>query len=375
MKILFTGGGTGGHFYPIIAVAEELIELAHEEKIVDLKLYYMSTEPYDKRALFENSIEFVGALSGKRRIYASWKNFTDLFKLAIGLVTGLMKMFAIYPDVVFSKGAYASVPALFAARLLGIPVIIHESDSVPGRVSAWSGKFAKRIALSYPEAAKFFPDGNIALTGQPVRREIREVEKNGAFEFLKLDAGLPVVFVLGGSLGAEPINNAIMDALPDLLSRYQIVHQVGAKHLSIMTETAKVIVPDEKIREHYHPFGFLNPLAIKMCAGAATVIISRAGSTIFEIAGWGVPSILIPFASSNGDHAKKNAYAYASAGASLVIEENNLTPHVLVAEIETLVGDSKKREEMSAKAKAFATPEAAKKIAQEIINVALEHEK
>ncbi len=148
MKILLTGGGTGGHFYPLIAIAEKLNERALNEKIIGLKLYYMSDKPYDKRMLFENSITYIQIPSGKMRTYFSVRNFFDMFTTAIGAFFGLLSMFFLYPDVVISKGGYAAFPAVFAAKLLRIPVIIHESDSSPGRLNIWTAKFAKRIAFS-----------------------------------------------------------------------------------------------------------------------------------------------------------------------------------------------------------------------------------
>src|SRR3989344_8871174 len=151
MKILLTGGGTGGHFYPIIAVANELNTLSKENRLLRPDLYYMSTEPYNEGLLFENSLTFVPVSAGKIRGYLSPQNiilnFIDLFKTGWGMLSALWKVFSLYPDVVFGKGGYCSFPALFAARILRIPVVIHESDSVPGKVNKWAGKFAEKIAI------------------------------------------------------------------------------------------------------------------------------------------------------------------------------------------------------------------------------------
>jgi UDP-N-acetylglucosamine--N-acetylmuramyl-(pentapeptide) pyrophosphoryl-undecaprenol N-acetylglucosamine transferase len=156
MKILLTGGSTGGHFYPLIAVAESLYDRANQKKIIKPEIWYMDSSKYNPRALFDNDIQYVEIPAGKLRRYFSFLNFTDLFKTATGIVLALINMWKIYPDVVFGKGGYSSFPALIAARFFGIPVVIHESDSRPGRVNAWAGKFAKRIAVSYPDAAEFF---------------------------------------------------------------------------------------------------------------------------------------------------------------------------------------------------------------------------
>jgi UDP-N-acetylglucosamine--N-acetylmuramyl-(pentapeptide) pyrophosphoryl-undecaprenol N-acetylglucosamine transferase len=374
MKILLTGGGTGGHFYPLIAVAEELNSIVDQEKILEAKLYYMSDTPYDKAALFENGISYIPIVAGKRRLYSSVQNFFDIFKMGLGCAIALLRLFFIYPDVVFSKGGYASFPALLSARILRIPVVIHESDSSPGRVSIWAGKFARRIALSYPEAAVFFPAERTAVVGQPIRKEIRAVAPEGAFEYLGLNPDMPTILILGGSLGAETINDAILTVLPKLLEKYQVIHQTGQTNYKSVTDTVSFIVKDKNLALRYKAFPFLNNLALTMAAGASTIVITRAGSMLFEIASWKIPAIVIPITASNGDHQRKNAYAYAKTGAGIVIEENNLTEHVLLAEIDNLIGDPERRTKMSKNATLFVGENAAKTIATELINIALEHE-
>lgn len=374
MKILLTGGGTGGHFYPLIAIAEKLVEEADKQKIIDLKLYYMSDKPYDKRLLFENKITYIQIPCGKMRTYFSISNFFDIFKTATGAFLGLMRMFFIYPDVVISKGGYAAFPAVLAARLLRIPVIVHESDSYPGRLNVWTAKFAWRVAISWPEASEYLPKDKTALTGQPIRKEIMQRDSNGAHNFFKLNSNLPVILVLGGSQGAQMINDNIVDVLPELLSRYQIIHQTGIKNIDEVTSRSKLLMINNPNIERYVPVSYLNNLATRMAAGCADIIISRAGSAIFEIASWGIPSIIIPITNSNGDHQRKNAFNYARAGACEVIEEANLTSHLLVSEIDKLLSSHDQLLEMKQKALSFATPLAAEKIAISAINIALSHE-
>ena len=163
MRILFTGGGSGGHFYPIIAIAKELTEIVKEKKLLKPDLYYMSPTDYNPSLLFENGIIYKKNSAGKLRRYFSIKNFFDFFKTGWGTLTSLIMIWRLYPDVVFGKGGYASFPALMSAKILRIPVVIHESDTSPGIVNMWAGKFAQRIAISYPEAAKFFPAGKAVL--------------------------------------------------------------------------------------------------------------------------------------------------------------------------------------------------------------------
>jgi UDP-N-acetylglucosamine--N-acetylmuramyl-(pentapeptide) pyrophosphoryl-undecaprenol N-acetylglucosamine transferase len=378
MKILFTGGGTGGHFYPIIAVAQAIREQAKAKKVLPPQFYFMAPSKYNPRALFDNEIEFVQVPAGKIRRYFSLLNITDAFKTAYGCIVAAFKMFSIYPDVVFSKGGYTSFPPLLAARLLRIPVVIHDSDSHPGRANVWAGTFAKRIALSYPSAAQFFhvkDPSKIAYTGNPIRPEIALPLNTGAFEFLNLEQGIPVILILGGSQGSQAINDIIVQTLPELLNKYQIIHQTGRANLDDIKSVTAVVLKDHPYKYRYHPFDYLNELALRMSAGAATIIVSRAGSTIFEIAAWGIPSIIIPLPSSVSHDQTANAFAYASTGAASVIEENNLTQNILVEEINRIVGSSAISETMRARAKAFSRLDSAALIAQAILSLALEHEK
>ena len=375
MKILFTGGGSGGHFFPIIAVAEALNRIVAAEKLLPPKLYYMSDEPYDERALFEQGITYLPTNAGRIRRYFSLMNVVDAVKTALGVMRATLRLFSLYPDVVFGKGAYPSFPALFAARLLGIPVIIHESDSEPGRVNRWAGKFAKRVAVSYPDAAQYFDSSKVAFTGNPIRKDIATPAAEGGREFLKLEEGTPVILIMGGSSGAQVINDAVLDALPRLLNSYQIIHQTGVKNFDDVTKTAAGILHNHPHKDRYRPYAFLNVLALRMAAGVADLVVSRAGSTLFEIAAWGTPAIVIPIPESISHDQTKNAFSYARSGAATVIEQRNLTPVILESEIERILGDSAKREAMSKAAKAFAKKDAAETIAREILALALAHER
>ncbi|TAK58106.1 UDP-N-acetylglucosamine--N-acetylmuramyl-(pentapeptide) pyrophosphoryl-undecaprenol N-acetylglucosamine transferase [Patescibacteria group bacterium] len=374
MKILLTGGGTGGHFYPIIAIASAIRAVAREEKIIAPQIYYMAETQYDSRVLFDNEITFVPISAGKVRTYFSILNFFDLFKTAWGMIKATIDMFSIYPDVVFGKGGYVSFPALFAARILRIPVIIHESDSTAGKVNKWAAKFAQKIAISYKEAADDFPAEKVAFTGNPIRPELITPLKNGAYEFLKLDPNVPTILIIGGSQGSQLMNDTILDILPSLVEKYQVIHQTGKNNFKDVSGRANIILQNNAQKERYHPYDYLNTLALRMVAGIAELVVSRAGSTIFEIACWGIPSILVPIEKSNGDHQRKNAFSYAREGGAVVIEEPNLTPHVLTGEISRLMGSKEIRERMSKSARIFAHTDSATVIAKEIVSIALRHE-
>ncbi len=374
MKILFTGGGTGGHFYPIIAVAEAVNDLVRERKLVEPELIYAAPEPYDKEMLFANNVRFVPTAAGKMRRYFSILNFFDYFKTAWGVTRSVLRVFFLYPDVVFGKGGYASFPTLLAAKLFRIPVVIHESDAEPGKVNRWAGKFAQKVAISYPEAAKFFPADKVAFTGNPVRKAALVPARDGALEFFKFAPDLPVIFVTGGSQGAQALNDGLLSALPQLVEKYQIIHQTGADNLDDVTGRAKVAMGNNLHADRYKPMGYLNDLEMRMASGAAQLIISRGGSTIFEIASWGLPSIIVPLPTAAEDHQSKNAFSYARAGACSVIEQQNLTPGLLLSEVNRILGNQQIRHSMGNAARAFARADAAKTIAEALLAVALSHE-
>lgn len=375
MKILLTGGGSGGHFYPIIAIAQSIFETSKNQKLLEPKLIFMSDKPFNERMLFDNHIEYKQAPAGKRRLYSSTLNIFDVFKTIIGCLKAVIMLFEMYPDVVFCKGGYASFPAVFAARILRIPVVVHESDTVPGRVNAWAGKFAEKIALTFPEASEYFKNKNVALTGTPIRKEILTPVKNGAFDFFELNQDIPTIVVLGGSLGAQIINEVIINALPELVKKYQIIHQTGKANLDYVSSTAEVALEKSEFNKRYKPIDYLDDLSMRNAVGTASMIVSRAGaSAICEIAAWGLPSILVPISESNGDHQRKNAFAYDRIGACTVIEETNLSSHILISEIDAIMETPGRREKMTQSALSFARTDSADKIARVLIDIALSHE-
>lgn len=378
MKIVFTGGGTGGHFYPIIAVVEEIEKIVKEKKIIDPDLYFFGPNPYDERALFEHNITFVKTPAGKMRRYFSLKNIIDPFKTAVGILQTTLSLYRIYPDVVFSKGGYGSVPTLLAAKFLRIPVIVHDSDAYPGRATLMAAKFAKKIGISYEEAFDNFPENlrdKIALTGNPVREGIKNPAREGAHDFLELEKNVPVILIVGGSSGSEKINDTVLSALPQLVNKYQIVHQTGEANFQGVEETAKVILGNNERRYRYKPYAYLSELALKMAAGACDLVVSRAGSgSIAEISSWGKASILVPIPENVSRDQRLNAFAYAHVGATVVIDQSNFSPNILLSEIDRLFTNPKSRNDMAEAAKNFARPDAGHVLAEAVIDTALEHE-
>ena len=378
MKIVLAGGGTGGHFYPLIAVAEAIAEIAEEKTLIEPELLYLGPKPFDATALLEHDIVYVPSAAGKLRRYGSISNVLGVFVTLWGVIRSTLQLYRIYPDVVFSTGGFAAFPTLYAARLLRIPIVIYDADATPGRVSVWSSHFARWIGVAHPDAASRFPQkvrDKIARIGHPIRKEIESPAKEGGYEFLKLDPSVPVLFIMGGSQGARAINGAVLDTLIELVPLYNVVHQTGTANLDEVSKIAGVVLRDSRYAERYRPFGLLNTLAMRMTAGIASLVVARAGSgTIFEIASWGVPSILVPIPEDVSHDQTENAFSYARAGAAVVIEQRNLSPHLLSAEIQRIISNEVVHKSMSEAAKSFARPNAASKIAQVLMETVIEHE-
>jgi UDP-N-acetylglucosamine--N-acetylmuramyl-(pentapeptide) pyrophosphoryl-undecaprenol N-acetylglucosamine transferase len=181
------------------------------------------------------------------------------------------------------------------------------------------------------------------------------------------------VFIIGGSLGAQVINDAVLSALPELVKNHQIVHQTGKANYDEVLAQSKVLLEKNEYSGRYKAFPFLNPMSMRMAAGIASVIVTRAGSMLFEVASWQVPAIVIPITRSNLDHQRKNAYNYARSGSGIVIEEKNLTPHIIINEIDRIVGDINIQNKMKQSAHNFYKSDAAHKIARKIIDIGLSH--
>ncbi len=376
MKIVLTGGGTGGHFYPLIAVADHIFDGAEKQKLLKPEIYYLADKPYDAQLLHRKEIKFEKIHAGKLRRYFSIKNIFDAFKTLYGLITTFFLMFKLYPDVVFTNGSYVAVPVLFAAKLLRIPIFLHVSDAIPSRAILTAHKKAKKISIAFPDAAEYLPKDKIAHIGNPIRDEIMRPLTNGAHEFLELEYQIPTIFIIGGSSGAQVMNDAVVDALPKLLLKYNVIHQIGKKNYAETKGRADVVLYDHPFKGRYKPYAYLDVLAIRMSAGAADVIVSRAGAgSISEIAQWQKPSVVIPIPESISRDQEKNAFSYARYGATVVMKQANLSANLLISEVERILTNDKVREDMVEGARDFSRPDAAARIADEILEIALKHEK
>ena len=341
MKVIFAGGGSGGHVYPIIAIVREIRKIYKGGKT--LRFYYVG--PKNKLAdtlLSQEGIKVKNVLAGKVRRYfgiqAFFQNIFDPFKTLIGILQAFRYLFLLAPDLVFSNGGYGSFPAAIAGRILRIPLILHESDAVSGLANKTLTKFSAEVFTSFPETENVHPS-KMLIVGNPIRREILEGNAENAAKLFGIKSNKPVVLIAGGSQGAQRVNELILTILPQLLNYFEIIHQTGARNFNQVRAEAEAVM-DERLRVFYHPVPFLEEIELKHVYQIVDFIVSRAGSgIIFEIASLQKPSILIPLQGSAQEHQLKNAYAYAQNGAAVVIEEGNLTPHFFLATLKHLLSN------------------------------------
>jgi UDP-N-acetylglucosamine--N-acetylmuramyl-(pentapeptide) pyrophosphoryl-undecaprenol N-acetylglucosamine transferase len=375
IRVLFTGGGSGGHIYPIIAVAEALRDLAVAEG-TELELNYIG--PRDKYAEFlaDEGIGVGTIASGKLRRYFSLKNLLDIPKVFIGFLQSLFKLLWLMPDVIFSKGGTGALPVVIAGRFYRIPVIIHESDATPGLTNLLSSRFAARIAVSFESALKYFNPKKAAWTGTPIRKELLRdrITKEAAKEELGFDQKEPLILVICGSQGSERINEFVLTNLENLLKESQVLHQTGLANFGNVEKLSRAALLNVPIKtEAKRPYRAVPYLEenLKTALTAADLVVARAGSgTISEISAFAKPSILIPLKESANDHQRLNAYEFAKVGAAIVIEEPNLLPGLFLNQIRSLINNADLLNKMGLASGKFFKPGAAEVIAAEIIRLA-----
>ena len=235
--------------------------------------------------------------------------------------------------------------------------------------NSFIGKFSQRVAVSYPEAEKEFPAEQVVLTGNPIREDILQGNAQRIREKLGLTNSKKIIFVYGGSQGAKNINEKILDILPKIIKKYQIIHQTGEKNFEEVTRKAGEL-GFKAGREGYEPIAFVGD-DLKDILAAADLVITRAGAnSISEIAANGKPTISIPIAKSANDHQRMNAYSLARSGAAIVLEESNLGEHLLMGRIDEILENQELNQKLSEGIKKFYHPDAAEKIADGIIELA-----
>ena len=326
-KIVMTGGGTAGHVTPNIALFDSLQKDGYE-------IHYIGSYEGIEKGLIENKkIPYYGISSGKFRRYRSWKNLTDPFRVLHGFFQARRLLGRIRPNVVFSKGGFVSVPVVMAAKTRHIPVIIHESDLTPGLANKLAMPSATKVCCNFPETLPYLPKEKAVLTGSPIRQELLHGNKQAAKDFCGFTGDLPILMVMGGSIGSVYINNAIRGCIDTLLTKYQIIHLCGKGTI------------DESLKDKkgYAQFEYISENLPDLFA-AADLVVARAGAnSICELLALHKPNILIPLSrnASRGDQIL-NANSFAKQGFSAVLEEEEVTSEKLMATIDDVMAHRSK---------------------------------
>jgi UDP-N-acetylglucosamine--N-acetylmuramyl-(pentapeptide) pyrophosphoryl-undecaprenol N-acetylglucosamine transferase len=332
MKVAFTGGGTGGHIYPALALAQALHNACPE-----LDAFYIGSNAKMDRAIVNSAgLRFYGVPAGKLRRYFSLKNFLDAFKVVAGILCARRVLKKERPMLVFSKGGFVSVPAVFAAASLGIPVWTHESDVSPGLATKLNSRFAQKIFTTYEKTGAFFPPdirNKVVVSGQPVRAAFRGADAAAGRAFVGCPQGVDMLVVLGGSQGAKEINDAVAGALDELVKDFFVVHQTGGSGEGVRAA-------------RYFAVPSINEEMPAVLA-AATLVVGRAGAgTVWEAATVGVPMVLLPLygGATRGDQVE-NADYFAKHGAAVVLLHP--TPQQLTTELHLLAHNKKRLASMA----------------------------
>ena len=320
-RIVLTGGGTAGHVTPNMALIPNLQEAGYDIQ------YIGSYDGIEKDLITGIDIPYHSISSGKLRRYFDVKNFTDPFKVMKGYLQASKLLKQLKPDIVFSKGGFVSVPVVLAAKHRHIPCIIHESDMTPGLANKLAIPSATKVCCNFPETLNYLPNGKAVLTGSPIRQELFQGNKERGLSFCGFTSDKPVILVIGGSLGAVAVNNAVRESLDELLKHFQIIHLCGKGKVE----------PSLQQKQGYVQFEYIKKELSDLFA-CTDLMISRAGANaICEILSLRKPNILIPLsaAASRGDQIL-NARSFEKQGYSFVIEEESLTREALVQAVETV---------------------------------------
>lgn len=360
LKVVLTGGGTGGHTYPVVAVAQAIRALDPQAQF----LWVGSKIGQERGVADKAEIAFRAVPTGKFRRYFSLWTLVDVFKIPLGVLRAWFVLAEFKPDVVFSKGGFVSYPVVVAAWLLDLPILLHETDSVPGLANRKLARKATLIATSFPIVAHELPESKTVFTGQPIRNEVLQGSAARARARLKLDQSKPVLAIFGGSQGAVALNEVVAQMLPDLLPHFSIVHQVGAKNL----ESVQPLV-EKYAAQGYRAAGIFEDDYGDVMA-LADIVVSRASGQVHEYAALGKPVILIPLPGSGSNHQVMNAFTLQKQGGAVMLEQANLTAELLRAEIMKLLRDEGLRNRMIVAIKKFATPFAAQKLAYWVVRLA-----
>jgi len=356
MTIVIAGGGTGGHVFPAIAVAKEL-----KKRVADIRVVFVGTaEGIEAKMVPREGFEIKFIRSEGLVGHNIYRIVKSAFKIPFSLKDSFKILRALKPRLVFGVGGYSSGPVVLSAFLMGIPTIIHEQNTIPGLTNKLLGKFVDTVTVTYLESMEFFSKGKTYLTGNPVREEILNGDRERGYKIFNLDKGLFTIFVFGGSRGASRINYAVGEALAyleDFKNKIQFLHQTGDRDFNF-------------VREVYRSRGFKGtviPFAYEMADAyaVADLVISRAGATtLAEITACGKAAILIPYPFAAGNHQEANARKLWDIGAAQMILDKDLNGKTLSELIKYLLEDPSAIGEMEKISKSLGGHNATEKIVE-----------
>jgi len=367
MRIVIAGGGTGGHTSPGLAVAACL-----RESGVDVH-WIGSHSGIEARRVPEAGLPFHPIPVGKLRRYWDWQNVPDLaLRAPAGLARAWRLLRRLNPALVFATGGFVALPPALAARALRIPLVIHEQTSVPGLANRVAGRFARRIALTFPQTGSDFPPGRTVLTGNPLRPELRGGTRAEACRRYGLDDQAPIVYVTGGALGSHRLNRDVGEALPRLLETCQIIHQSGdnkttGDHAWLLGRARAL---PEGLGRRYALVAYVGAELRELYAAAALVIGRSGAGTVNECCQLGLPALYVPLPGTSGDEQTANARLVEAAGGAVVFPQVSLTPGGLVEAVGRLLADPGGLAAMGARARTLAVPDAAERIVRLLLEAA-----
>jgi UDP-N-acetylglucosamine--N-acetylmuramyl-(pentapeptide) pyrophosphoryl-undecaprenol N-acetylglucosamine transferase len=345
MRILITGGGSGGHVSPALAVIERLRTLHPSPELLyvggTLTMEGSQGPSIEEQLVKPTGITYVAIRAGKLPRQAF--NFSTIKRLW-GVLPGFWGAWRVLrkfkPDVVFSTGGYVTLPVTIVASLMRVPVVIHEQTAAIGLTNNIASRFARKVAITFPSSRKYFPSSKTILTGNPLRQTVL----SPALSHLDdtdlgrwLAAGdLPVLYITGGGLGSHVINLTVSSALEKLLMSYRIVHQCG-NHTEFQDYEAvvkKALELPDLLRRRYWPAKSFTSEEVGLLYARSALVVARAGAnTVLEVASWGLPALFIPIPWVTHNEQEKNARVLEELGAARILPEKDLTPERLIAEL------------------------------------------
>ena len=357
--VVIAGGGTGGHTSPGLAVAA----LLRERSIACA--WIGSHSGIEAQRVPPTGLHYVAISTGKLRRYWAWQNIGDLaVNVPMGLFGAVQALRALSPKVVFGTGGFVALPVMVAAAVLRVPIVLHEQTAVPGLANRIGARFARRIAVTFPDRTASFPASRVVVTGNPLRPELRAGSRSGAIARFQLDPALPLLYVTGGALGAHRINRVVGEALPALLAHTQIIHQCGENPTTgdrQWLQARRAVLPASLARR-YTVVPYVGAELAEIYAAVALAVARAGAGTVNECCQLGVPALYVPLPGTSGDEQNANARLVERAGGAVVLPQSELTPERLAREVRTLCAEPARLKQMGELARTLAVPDAAERI-------------